>query len=304
VEVGRGPTAPSDRVFAAYDRSARTGLDYAVNRSYDPQQGRFTQVDPQELAATNRTDPQSLNMYTFARNDPVNLTDPAGLQYGCVGGTVYIGGSQTIFNCVTFAPETYVITGEFIPETVPEPGFDLPYNWFVPVATGYGETRQSERASENTKSKQTRTYNPKDPCLGGTSPNIPSPPVVSGGPERVDIQANIQEAESGWKGLIWFGRQVHNKGPWDYKQVNRVASGVPSPYEDFGNFNYGATGATLRIDDPILLRFAGLASIIAESSRFKENGVPWGKAPYGDFLKDQEMIMAGIQYAKCSERSH
>jgi len=32
----------TNRKFISYDRSVNTGLDYAVNRHYDPQQGRFT----------------------------------------------------------------------------------------------------------------------------------------------------------------------------------------------------------------------------------------------------------------------
>ena len=38
--------------FTSYDRSDRTGLDYAVNRTYDSKQGRFTQVDPIGIAAS------------------------------------------------------------------------------------------------------------------------------------------------------------------------------------------------------------------------------------------------------------
>ncbi|MEP7147974.1 MAG: RHS repeat-associated core domain-containing protein [Acidobacteriota bacterium] len=36
----------NNKRFTSYDRSAQTGLDYAVNRTYDSKQGRFTQVDP------------------------------------------------------------------------------------------------------------------------------------------------------------------------------------------------------------------------------------------------------------------
>jgi hypothetical protein len=38
-------TGSSNRRFTSYDRSNVTGLDYAVNRTYDSQQGRFTQVE-------------------------------------------------------------------------------------------------------------------------------------------------------------------------------------------------------------------------------------------------------------------
>src|SRR6266851_3827823 len=53
----------TNRRFTSYDRSATTGLDYAVNRHYDPQQGRFTQVDPIGMKAVSPESPQTLNLY-------------------------------------------------------------------------------------------------------------------------------------------------------------------------------------------------------------------------------------------------
>ena len=72
-------TGATTRRFTSYDRSATTGLDYALNRHYDPLQGRFTQVDPIGHGASDLSDPQSLNMYSYSGNDPVNQLDPDGL---------------------------------------------------------------------------------------------------------------------------------------------------------------------------------------------------------------------------------
>ena len=65
--------------FTSYDRSDTTKLDYAVNRHYSSAQGRFTQVDPIGMSATQLEDPQSLNLYAYVGNDPINYTDPDGL---------------------------------------------------------------------------------------------------------------------------------------------------------------------------------------------------------------------------------
>src|SRR5882762_8031323 len=54
-------TGATNRRFTSYDRSVTTGLDYAVNRHYDSQQGRFTQVDPIGMSAVSLVDPQSLD---------------------------------------------------------------------------------------------------------------------------------------------------------------------------------------------------------------------------------------------------
>jgi RHS repeat-associated protein len=68
--------------FTSYDRSNVTGLDYAVNRHYDSGQGRFTQVDPIGMRASSLENPQTLNLYTYCGNDPINHTDPDGLFFG------------------------------------------------------------------------------------------------------------------------------------------------------------------------------------------------------------------------------
>ena len=74
-------TGTTNRRFTSYDRSATTALDYAVNRQYDPLQGRFTQVDPAGMKAVQLEAPQTLNLYAYCANDPVNRTDPNGLGF-------------------------------------------------------------------------------------------------------------------------------------------------------------------------------------------------------------------------------
>jgi len=71
----------TNRRFTTYDRSG-TGLDYAITRHYDAQQGRFTQVDPIGMGGSTFDDPQSFNLYAYCGNDPVNHIDPDGLFWG------------------------------------------------------------------------------------------------------------------------------------------------------------------------------------------------------------------------------
>ncbi len=65
--------------FTSYDRSDTTKLDYANNRHFSSAQGRFTQVDPIGMGATSLSNPQSLNLYAYCNNDPINFIDPSGL---------------------------------------------------------------------------------------------------------------------------------------------------------------------------------------------------------------------------------
>lgn len=90
---------------------------------------------------------------------------------------------------------------------------------------------------------------------------------------------------------------VRNGGDWDYKQVGKVLN-APSPYESFGNFNYGATGAAMGIPDKVLFRAAGAASVMAGTSPIN-SGNPLGSAPYGDSPVDQAWIKQGIEYQRC-----
>jgi RHS repeat-associated protein len=81
-------TGSSNRRFTSYDRSYVTGLDYAQNRTYDSHQGRFTQVDPIGMSAVALDNPQTLNLYAYVGNDPVNRVDPSGLFWGRLLGFI------------------------------------------------------------------------------------------------------------------------------------------------------------------------------------------------------------------------
>ena len=96
----------------------------------------------------------------------------------------------------------------------------------------------------------------------------------------------------------WFYNQVKNGGPWDYKQQG-------AQYQDFGNFNYGATGTAFGFSEDTLTRMAGWAQTQAGTSR-PEWGVPTsklgaylgvgGKSPFGDDPVDNYWIKQGIRY--------
>ncbi|MGW7003747.1 RHS repeat-associated core domain-containing protein [Streptomyces sp. NPDC054933] len=64
-----------DKGFVGGTRDTDTGLTHLGAREYDPTLGRFISVDPiMDLA-----DPQQINGYTYANNNPVTKSDPSGL---------------------------------------------------------------------------------------------------------------------------------------------------------------------------------------------------------------------------------
>ena len=74
----RGTMQPNDSLkFATYTRDTATGLDYADQRYYANNFGRFMSPDPGN--AGGLSNPQSLNRYSYVLNDPINGSDPRGL---------------------------------------------------------------------------------------------------------------------------------------------------------------------------------------------------------------------------------
>ncbi len=72
-------TPPENRFeFTNKERDAETGLSYFEARYLSTDTGRFLSNDPWE---GDYYDPQSLNKYAYARNNPVNLYDPTGQWY-------------------------------------------------------------------------------------------------------------------------------------------------------------------------------------------------------------------------------
>ena len=74
----RGTPIANDQVkFATYTRDSATSLDYADQRYYSSQFGRFMTAD-QYVASAGANAPQSWNRYTYVLGDPINFKDPTG----------------------------------------------------------------------------------------------------------------------------------------------------------------------------------------------------------------------------------
>jgi RHS repeat-associated protein len=74
----RGTVEPNDSLkFATYTRDAATGLDYADQRYYASNFGRFMSAD-RYRASTGPKDPASWNRYSYVESDPINAYDPFG----------------------------------------------------------------------------------------------------------------------------------------------------------------------------------------------------------------------------------
>jgi len=70
-------TDTSPMHFTGEEHDTESGLDHFDHRKYGSTLGRWTSPD---LLPGDQSDPQSLNRYAYARNNPVNLIDLLGLQ--------------------------------------------------------------------------------------------------------------------------------------------------------------------------------------------------------------------------------
>ena len=96
-------TLPTDFGFTGQRDVPGTGLMYYRARYYHPALGRFSSAD---TLVPNPSDPQSLNRYSYVRNNPVKDTDPSGhfanvivgAAIGAVIGAAVSAGPQMIQN--------------------------------------------------------------------------------------------------------------------------------------------------------------------------------------------------------------
>jgi RHS repeat-associated protein len=69
----------SNYKFTSKEFDAESSLYNSNARFYASFQGRFMSPDPSGFSVADAADPQQLNLYTYARNNPLVFTDPMGL---------------------------------------------------------------------------------------------------------------------------------------------------------------------------------------------------------------------------------
>jgi RHS repeat-associated protein len=288
-------------MFTSYERDNESGLDYAMARFYNSRTGGFCSADPVE---GRPEDPQSWNRYSYVENDPINLTDPSGKFFGflislvlailnavasavvflvhSVGTAIVSGfGWGGVVPCVSGANvcvETVLVTAKTI---------DV-----VGVSTLGGLSAAAGAAASGVQAALASPQQPpKKDC-----------PQVPPHPNNANVDANIRATQevvvkaavaraphaTAWS---WFINQVKPDGPWDYK-----AYGHPE-WDDFGNFNFGATGSVLA-DEKTLDQGAALARYTVRSpiASLRRYGSPFKGPNYGNDPHKNEMIRQGIKY--------
>ena len=122
-----------------------------------------------------------------------------------------------------------------------------------------------------------------------------------------NVNDNIREAGRRFPNSNWFYDQVKNDAPWDYKRKGQYFNGR-SEYEEFGNFNYGATCKAWGFTSYMCRNEAGLAQDPNDDldpgkgeagrriSYLFDGWLFGGWGDYGDDDSDQVCINQGISY--------
>ena len=123
--------------FTGKERDSETGLDYFGARYFSSAQGLWTSPDwsgvPEPVPYADLTDPQTLNLYSYVRNNPLSHADPDGhctTTWDCVvTGAKAVGGGIAISVTAAEATAAAVVVGAaaLIYETVKPGAADGPY---------------------------------------------------------------------------------------------------------------------------------------------------------------------------------
>jgi hypothetical protein len=102
-----------------------------------------------------------------------------------------------------------------------------------------------------------------------------------------------------WMGE-WLFQQFGNNGSWDYKRKKNVTNQNPNQYQNvlnFGNFNFGAVMAGLGLTYYEAQNAAGIYQVyLAMRGGTPGEGFPLFSFPYGDQVKDANLVQQGFSY--------
>ena len=258
-----------------YDEIAQ--LAYFNARYYNPTQGQFISQDPTFWSnKQNLQNPQSLNSYSYANDNPISLSDPTGL-------------------AATLQQQIQII--------------QLQINILQGILNLYnaGATDSANKALSTYQGifSGNQSKEIKSPSDAGRG-------IFSGGgtlgvqnitvPLRtqMDARANDPFLKIPLAGKVYFYEKVKNKGGWDLKNTPEydsktyeegfIFNGVHVDSDAPGNIQFGYVGAAANWAPETLLGGAGLAQKIAGTS------LPIYQNSYfhGDDPVDQINILWGI----------
>ena len=179
--------------FTGKERDSETGNDYFGARYYSSNVGRWMSPDPAWFIANEIEGPQSWNLYAYVRNNPLNLTDPTGLDASSNqeedarrartdrwDDNYQSQDDALAFVAVRPAPGKKAQDQSRDGGSEPSAGYpmdDFLWDYFLQSTappdrnTGRGgEHADKDKAAENKGPQQAQPGKPQQPCYGTNSP--------------------------------------------------------------------------------------------------------------------------------------
>ena len=293
-------------------RDQESGVDYFNARYFTAPLGRFNSPDPGNAGASLLSS-QSWNGYAYVLGNPLASVDPTGMTTACTGNAAMHDPFCQI------GPWAQYPGMNAINQVDPFGIQGSVSDYQLTLSTAGSQQSATINYGDDFNSTENVDFDPLVKIFGSFSSSVavfasggsvtgtPSAtcPAVPQHPASVTLSANVSYAQQlrlilpPFKEYLFY-LDVRNHGRFDYKQQGKMIDDLgkigPSPFQDFGNFNFGVVGAAAGFPTQELLRGAGYAQQAAGTSS-PEWGHWYGpQPPYGDDPADQAMIRAGIAY--------
>jgi RHS repeat-associated protein len=228
------------RRYTSYTRDGN-GSDEAMMRRYNRLWAKFEQPDPYD-GSYDLSDPQSLNRYAYAGNDPVNFTDPTGLddrfKLGVGGPVVVVGEIDSAVRGGTLSSLAGLLAG----------GSGSPLDMYLPEDPSVGNEGEGGGAPPPTGTNTRKLEAALDSCikkLFGVS--LTSFKPSQRGKNR-SVTVNFTDPNRRLNGLTGFG------------VVNDVTTYSRSTARTYVNSNYAANGQPPLPSNSVIYGFTSSSS--------------------------------------------
>ena len=300
-----GSSLNTDRKFTGQTEDEAAGLYWYASRAYDPAIGRFVSPD---ILVPDPSNPQSLNRYAYVYNNPLKFVDPSG-------------------NSAEWYGESW--KKEFYKDHGRDPNFaDYVYRRDSMEAVSRGDDWSVQHWVDTKHNRLAREFFSMAK-QGGWFHHLSAADQTAiqfNIPVGVDLAENIRISESGDASILisaaahsfggpiagslitaygpWFARvfprqsdRIPTIGVWDYKA--RVDD--HEMYQDFGNFNFGMTGAAEGISLDVLLRGGGAVQFLTDLRHGRPG--PAGQPLFSDHPRDIAMVKLGYAFYAAMQRT-
>ena len=305
-----GSSLNTDRKFTGQTQDEAAGLYWYASRAYDPAIGRFVSPDSIVPAPAN---PQSLNRYSYVRNNPLKFVDPTG-QTREQEGWDSDWADEFVENHHGRRPR--VADWEARQHSLLHPGSGPDGSWTDQDWVDHYYRQAANQPTTNARA----TFFVGAAGQGGRFDHLSESEQAAiqfNIPVGVDLEENIRISEAGPSAVLpitlgrlplepssnvpfavasiavaygpWLER-ILPYSEWDYKR--RLDD--HEVYQDFGNFNFGMTGAAEGIPLQALLQGAGLLQSVMDAG-YRRPG-PANPTEHGDHPRDEAMIKLGHEF--------